>query len=707
MGASAAAAEEERRQQRRRRRRRRGELLRGQLGALAALALLLAGCAAGRGGYDALSYSVENNDKWSGRGLLQADEENTTEVPEDGGQPYVRNCTEPALHEFPNDIFTNEDRRHGAVVLHVLCAMYMFYALAIVCDDFFVPSLEKICERLHLSEDVAGATFMAAGSSAPELFTSVIGVFITKGDVGVGTIVGSAVFNILCIIGVCGLFAGQVVALSSWSLLRDSVYYTLSVVALIVFIYDEKVSWWESLVLVLMYAIYIIIMKYNSTIHHCFERKTKSAANMVNGLANNTEMDDNSNCDATVVLLKKGNFHRKASVIMVDELLSAYPHQLSFSEAGLRIMITSHFPPKTRLSMASRMLINERQRLINSRAYTNGESEVAIKIPIKHVVENGTGPNNSTERGMNGTRRDEDMAEAGNETENENEDNENNENDEEEEEEDDDDDHEGPYTPFDLPTGKTEILKWLFTWPLSFVLYFTVPNCNKPHLEKWFMVTFASSTLWIAAFSYMMVWMVTIIGYTLGIPDVIMGITFLAAGTSVPDCMASLIVARQGMGDMAVSNSIGSNVFDILIGLGLPWALQTLAVNYGSYRLLQPRFLLACRSWEGAAGVCSRIFAFAAKEAGRWAHVKAHGTDFELANLSCVISVCRKFFWPALATTYKPNLKGEFGNAEFFLFAVPENTFSADSSLPGKKHFLFLNKQRELSFSFHDEDNFN
>jgi hypothetical protein len=53
------------------------------------------------------------------------------------------------------------------------------------------------------------------------------------------------------------------------------------------------------------------------------------------------------------------NFHRKASVIMVDELLSAYPHQLSFSEAGLRIMITSHFPPKTRLSMASRMLINE------------------------------------------------------------------------------------------------------------------------------------------------------------------------------------------------------------------------------------------------------------------------------------------------------------------------------------------------------------
>ena len=61
--------------------------------------------------------------------------------------------------------------------------------LAVVCDDFFVPSLEVICEKLSLSEDVAGATFMAIGSSAPELFTSVVGV-IQDTDVGVGTIVG-------------------------------------------------------------------------------------------------------------------------------------------------------------------------------------------------------------------------------------------------------------------------------------------------------------------------------------------------------------------------------------------------------------------------------------------------------------------------------------------------------------------------------------
>ncbi|XP_041038837.1 sodium/potassium/calcium exchanger 3 [Carcharodon carcharias] len=543
-----------------------------------------------KAGYYMVSYTSEVDDKWIGRRLMEHSSENTTDAKATSHQ--YKNCTEPALREFPNDIFTNKERKQGAIALHLLCTMYMFYALAIVCDDYFVPSLDKICERLHLSEDVAGATFMAAGSSAPELFTSIIGVFITKGDVGVGTIVGSAVFNILCIIGVCGLFSGLVVPLTWWSLIRDSTYYTLSVMALILIIYDEKVSWWESLVLISMYAVYILIMKFNSTMQIFFESKwKKTSVNMANGNANNTEMDDNSNCDATVVLLKKANFCRNSSVLMVDELLSAYPHQLSFSEASLRIMITSHFGPKTRLSMASRMLINERQRLISSKTVSNGEPEVSIKMPAKHNIENGTGPSNSTERNVNGQRREEDRTEAGNEreNENENEDNQNNENDEEEEEE---DEGEGPYVPFHLPVGMWDVIKWVIAWPLCFLMYFTIPNCAKPRWEKYFMFTFVSATLWIAIFSYMMVWMVTIIGYTLGIPDVIMGITFLAAGTSVPDCMASLIVARQGMGDMAVSNSIGSNVFDILMGLGLPWTIKTIAVNYGSYLALNSRGLI-------------------------------------------------------------------------------------------------------------------
>lgn len=46
----------------------------------------------------------------------------------------------------------------------------------------------------------------------------------------------------------------------------------------------------------------------------------------------------------------------------------------------------------------------------------------------------------------------------------------------------------------------------------------------------------------------------------------IMGLTFLAAGTSIPDLITSVIVARKGFGDMAVSSSVGSNIFDVTVG---------------------------------------------------------------------------------------------------------------------------------------------
>ncbi|KAM8725924.1 sodium/potassium/calcium exchanger 4 isoform 1-T1 [Acanthopagrus schlegelii] len=466
-------------------------------------------------------------DEHWGRRLMALVSDNETEA---------KNCSEPAIHEFPSDIFTNQERKSGAVLLHIAAALYMFLALAIVCDEYFVTSLEKICEKLDLSEDVAGATFMAAGSSAPELFASVIGVFITHGDVGVGTIVGSAVFNILCIIGVCGIFAGQVVILTWWAVFRDSFYYILSVVALIAFIYDGKIVWWESLVLVVMYAGYILVMKFNSSMQRFFMGKSKK--NVANGnAAASSEMED----------VKPTKAYSRGSVVMVDEIMNASPSKFRFPEAGLRVMVTSHFGPKTRLRMASRLIITERQKLVQA---ANGmETQV---IDGKVEIENGNVPEDKPEES----------------------------------------EQSDSISPFHVPSGIGSKVKWLISWPLLLLLFFTIPNCAKARWEKFFMVSFILSTIWIAVFSYFMVWMVTIIGYTLGIPDVIMGITFLAAGTSVPDCIASLIVARQGLGDMAVSNTIGSNVFDILVGLGVPWALQTMCVDYGSVVMINSRGLV-------------------------------------------------------------------------------------------------------------------
>ncbi|KIH56624.1 Sodium/calcium exchanger protein [Ancylostoma duodenale] len=188
--------------------------------------------------------------------------------------------------QFPSDLFTLEQRRHGAIILHLGGLVYMFVALAVVCDEFFVPSLSVLIEVLDISEDVAGATFMAAGGSAPEFFTSVFGVFVAQNNVGIGTIVGSATFNILCVLAFCTLFSREVLHLTWWPLFRsvyvisvgvpcsdypssasfcrDMTFYIIALLFLVIFFSDEKISWHEALTMFLIYIIYGIFMKYNA-----------------------------------------------------------------------------------------------------------------------------------------------------------------------------------------------------------------------------------------------------------------------------------------------------------------------------------------------------------------------------------------------------------------------------------------------------------
>lgn len=129
----------------------------------------------------------------------------------------------------------------------------MFYALAIVCDEYFMGAIDVIVERWEISYDVAAATFQAAGGSGPELATSFVGTFIAKSNVGFGTIVGSAVFNVLFVIGVCAYNCpAEGLPLDWYPLTRDCTFYVLDLLLLAGFFYDQKIQWWESGALILM-----------------------------------------------------------------------------------------------------------------------------------------------------------------------------------------------------------------------------------------------------------------------------------------------------------------------------------------------------------------------------------------------------------------------------------------------------------------------
>jgi hypothetical protein len=61
------------------------------------------------------------------------------------------NCIRPDIEQFPKGFSTHKQRVHGLVLFHFFIAFYMFIALSIVCDNYFVPALESICQGIYIN----------------------------------------------------------------------------------------------------------------------------------------------------------------------------------------------------------------------------------------------------------------------------------------------------------------------------------------------------------------------------------------------------------------------------------------------------------------------------------------------------------------------------------------------------------------------------
>jgi len=174
---------------------------------------------------------------------------------------------------YPTEVFTYKQLRQGAVILYIIGVFYTFLAIAIICDEFFVPAIDVVVEKLNMSPNTAGATFMAAGGSAPELFTSFIGTFISRDSVGFGTIVGSAVFNVLFVIGCCAVASLEPLQLTWYPFARDCIYYSISLLVLGAFFLDGLIYVWEALILLLLYVGYVTLMMYNEKLYTYLDEK--------------------------------------------------------------------------------------------------------------------------------------------------------------------------------------------------------------------------------------------------------------------------------------------------------------------------------------------------------------------------------------------------------------------------------------------------
>ncbi|MCY4061003.1 MAG: calcium/sodium antiporter [Chloroflexi bacterium] len=287
------------------------------------------------------------------------------------------------------------------VLLSLAAILACVFALAVVTDKFFIPSLDEISRRLKLSDEVAGASLMAIGSSAPELAIALMALFTAGGahsDVGIGTIVGSAVFNILVITGVSAVFAGGL-HIHIFAVGRDIVYYLISILYLGLVFFDGHVSLIEAILGLVGYVVYmgvLIVWRY---------------------FGPDEEDEDESEISSEPERGQVAGWHHL---------------------------------------------------------------EALIESKLRRI------------------------------------------------------------------TGAP---------------------------ERNFVWAFIVSIALIVALSYALVESTIVFSAGIGIPPVIVALTLLAAGTSAPDLMASLDVAREGRGGMAVANAVGSNTFDLLVGLALPWTI--------------------------------------------------------------------------------------------------------------------------------------
>ncbi len=526
---------------------------------------------------------------------------------------------------------------------------------------------------------------MAAGGSAPELFTSFMGVFASGSDVGFGTIIGSAVFNVLFVIGMCAMFSKELLTLTWWPLFRDCTYYLISLIVLAVFFGvdygngtpSNMIEWWESLILFLMYCGYVTVMKFNVKLERGCKR-------------NFCKQKDNGNT-AIVPTTDQNNFIRTSTSITPDDQNKMKEQEIKASflrpckfRAGVLHLMLNQTPNSTIVQRARTFVVADligdfkqtfaqidtngdgaidkdelsellkeltgtpptKDELIegfNDMVGDNKDGEITLMMfkewyadsearvskqahdAFDQIDEDNSGDINEKElqkvlRTLSEAQHPEltgdelhkktvsdvkkvletfghvasaegekqavftitfdefmkwykdsilfkEQLEKNAATENERKSqmNENN----------------GGEEPISLafPDTTGARIMYIVTFPIMILLVMTVPDVRNKNRKKYFPISFIMAILWIAVYSYLMVWWATIIGLVAGIPDTVMGLTFLAAGTSIPDLLTSVIVARQGLGDMAVSSSIGSNIFDILVGLPVPWLVYSAAFN--------------------------------------------------------------------------------------------------------------------------------
>ena len=134
-------------------------------------------------------------------------------------------------------------------------------AMLVLGSHWLVNGAIAIAETLGLSKLIISLTIVAAGTSLPELATSVLAAYRGERDIAVGNVVGSNIFNILCVLGISSAIAPGGVGVAAAALAFDiPVMTAVALACLPLFITGGVVSRWEGAVFVAYYVAYTVYL---------------------------------------------------------------------------------------------------------------------------------------------------------------------------------------------------------------------------------------------------------------------------------------------------------------------------------------------------------------------------------------------------------------------------------------------------------------
>jgi Ca2+/Na+ antiporter len=122
---------------------------------------------------------------------------------------------------------------------------------------------------------------------------------------------------------------------------------------------------------------------------------------------------------------------------------------------------------------------------------------------------------------------------------------------------------------------------------MRYMIFYSTPDTRLKGNEHKAVRCILICILWMAIQTYLLITSLNEIGDLIHVNGSIMGLTFASIAASYPAFMSSIVLARDGYGDAAITNAMGSNVFNNFIGLGLPWLTYSLSHNNEEYGGMQ------------------------------------------------------------------------------------------------------------------------